>query len=358
MLSVFAGKRAYAHVRKNGLQPSDVNRVMGASGAAKWLAIAGLDKAIFGRWFSESNHEVTLFGTSVGAFKLAAAAHLDPSAALDRLATAYIEQRYGDKLDADSIAVQMLPVLDAVAGMGAAGQVLSNPCLRLQFGAVRCLDKQLASGSGRSQQLGLARAFAANLRGRSRLARYVQRTVFIDPRSTSPLVGDDSSTTQVVQLSMDNYRPALLASGSLPVYMQAVSPIHGAAAGVYRDGGLLDYHPLPVVQSREVQSAPNLVLYPHFYSTLTEGWFDKFLNWRAVDPKRLDEVILLAPSAAHVSSLQGRAIPDRRDFNTFQGQDEQRIQRWRSAVASSDVLGELFLEWVKSGEIAARIQPI
>lgn len=358
MLSVFAGKRAYQHVRKNGLQPPDVNRVMGASGAAKWLAIAGLDKAIFGRWLNESNHEVTLFGTSVGAFKLAAAAHLDPGAALDRLATAYIEQRYGDKLNADSIAEQMLPVLDAVAGNGAVEQILSNPRLRLQFGAVRCVDKQLACESGRSQQIGLARAFAANLRGRSHLARYVQRTVFTDPRSANPLVGGNSFSTQVVELNMDNYRPALLASGSLPVYMQAVSKIQGATAGAYRDGGLLDYHPLPVVESHEGQAAPNLVLYPHFYSNLTEGWFDKFLSWRTVDPNRLDDVILLAPSAAHVSSLQGQAIPDRRDFKTFQGQDEERIQRWRSAVASSEQLGELFLEWAQSGEIAERMQPI
>lgn len=358
MLSVYAGKRAYEHVRKNGLQPTDVNRIMGASGAAKWLAIAGLDKAIFGRWFNESSHHVTLYGTSVGAFKLAAAAHHDPSAALDRLATAYIAQRYGGRLDADSIAEQMQPVLDSVAGHDAVGQVLSNPRFRLQFGAVRCIDNQLASESARSQQIALARAFAANSRSRSHLARFVQRTVFTDPRSTSPLVGDSSFSTQVVELSSENYRPALLASGSLPVYMQAVSQIPGAAAGIFRDGGLLDYHPLPLVRPLEVQSVPNLVLYPHFYSTLTEGWFDKFLNWRTVDPKRLDDVILLAPSAAHVRSLQGQAIPDRRDFKTFHGKDEQRIERWRSAVDSSELLGELFLKWAQSGEIAERIQPI
>ena len=58
MLSVYAGKRAYEHVRKNGLLPTDVNRIMGASGAAKWLAIAGLDKAIFGRWFNDSSHRI------------------------------------------------------------------------------------------------------------------------------------------------------------------------------------------------------------------------------------------------------------------------------------------------------------
>lgn len=186
---------------------------MGASGAAKWLAIAGLDKAIFGRWFRESSHEVILLGTSVGAFELAAATHQDLGAALDRLATAYIEQRYGDKLDADSITEQILPVLDAVAGNGAVEQVLCNPRLHLQLGAVRCVDNQLARESGRSQQIALARAFAANSRGRSHLARFVQRTVFTDPRSASPLVGGNTFSTPVVELSSGNYRSALLASG-------------------------------------------------------------------------------------------------------------------------------------------------
>lgn len=106
------------------------------------------------------------------------------------------------------------------------------------------------------------------------------------------------------------------------------------------------------MQSHEEQSAPNLVLYPHFYSKLTEGRFDKFLSWRSVGPKRLDDVILLVPSAAHVNSLQGRTIPDRRGFKTFRGKDEERIQRWRSAVTCGELLGELFLEWSPSGEIA------
>ena len=48
LLTLAAGPVALKHIREHGLRPDDVGTIFGASGAAKWLAIAGLDKAIFG----------------------------------------------------------------------------------------------------------------------------------------------------------------------------------------------------------------------------------------------------------------------------------------------------------------------
>ena len=42
-LIIAAGPKALAHIRKHGLSPDDISAIFGASGAAKWLAIAGLD---------------------------------------------------------------------------------------------------------------------------------------------------------------------------------------------------------------------------------------------------------------------------------------------------------------------------
>jgi len=50
LLEIRAGKSAFKHITENGLQPNDISYVFGASGAAKWLAIYGLDRAIFGQW--------------------------------------------------------------------------------------------------------------------------------------------------------------------------------------------------------------------------------------------------------------------------------------------------------------------
>ncbi len=239
-LSLYAGKRALQHIQKNGLSPIDVDCVMGASGAAKWLAIAGLDKAVFGHWLADSSHEIALYGTSVGAFKLAAAAHRDPKSALQNLACAYVNQRYSDSVDADSIADQMAPVIDSVAGTGAAEQVLHHPNFRLQISAVRCIDQQLASTDKRQQQKALLRMFVANLKSREKLKAFVTRTQFCDDRLDCRDDGRQLVDGDRVSLSRANFRQALIASGSLPVYMHAIRTIDGAAKGVYRDGGLLD----------------------------------------------------------------------------------------------------------------------
>ena len=53
-----------------------------------------LDKIIFSQWLLDSNQLIDLLGTSIGAFKLAAAAQNNPSKALERLANSYIEQYY------------------------------------------------------------------------------------------------------------------------------------------------------------------------------------------------------------------------------------------------------------------------
>ena len=72
-LRLLAGRKAYKKIKTNGLSQNDISAVFGASGAAKWLTIYGLDSTIFGRWLSTSKQPIDLFGTSVGAFKLAAA---------------------------------------------------------------------------------------------------------------------------------------------------------------------------------------------------------------------------------------------------------------------------------------------
>ena len=92
VLTLAAGPTALRHVREHGLSSNDVSTIFGASGAAKWLAISGLDKAIFGDWMADrtATAPVDLYGTSVGAFKLAAAARRDPGRMLATLAQAYI----------------------------------------------------------------------------------------------------------------------------------------------------------------------------------------------------------------------------------------------------------------------------
>jgi hypothetical protein len=61
-----------------------------------------------------------------------------------------------------------------------------------------------------------------------------------------------------------------------------------APAGVYWDGGIIDYHlHLPY------HHAKGLVLYPHFIDRIIPGWLDKALPWRRARGEWLDNVVLV-----------------------------------------------------------------
>ena len=49
-LTLRAGPEALAIVRERGLRPEDIDVIPAASGGAKWLALAGLDRFLFGEF--------------------------------------------------------------------------------------------------------------------------------------------------------------------------------------------------------------------------------------------------------------------------------------------------------------------
>src|SRR5690606_33047725 len=200
--------------------------------------------------------------------------------------------------------------------------------------------------------LGLMRAISANMVGRRHLGRFMERGIVHDARGRAPVSSLVDFPSHEVPLSRDNLLPALLASASIPLVMSGVRNIPGAPEGVYRDGGLLDYHlDLPYQQ-------PGVILYPHFTDRVVPGWFDKTLPWRRGDASRLQDVLLVSPSPDYLATLPDRKLPDRKDFEKYAGDDAGRERAWRGAVAESDRLGDEFLELVESGRLLDRIQPL
>jgi hypothetical protein len=155
--------------------------------------------------------------------------------------------------------------------------------------------------------------------------------------------------TRHVPLTEQNALAALHASAAIPAVMQGVRDPHGAPRGMYRDGGLADYH-----FGREIDAADGLTLYPHFYSHLVPGWFDKILPWRRT--RGLRRTLLIAPSAAHVQSLPGGKIPDRNDFASMN--DGERITAWRKVVALGERMGDELMELITTGRIAEQARAI
>ena len=355
LLEIRAGKTAFSHIREHGLVPDDIRGVTGASGAAKWLSIYGLYRTIFSQWLRPVTHPVFLFGTSIGAWTLSAGAQADPARAYDRLKAAYIGQVYKGRITPEKITRESLRILDRVFPPERVSEILAHPFLRLGFSAVRCKGP-MAADITPFLAGGMLAAFGLNLVSRKTQCLLFERTLF----HVSGKEGDggypfnfDPAPTRMVQLNPQNFSQALLASGSIPVIMSGIGDIQGAPKGIYRDGGVLDYHPVAAVKD----SAPGLVLYPHFYSRITPGWFDKQLSWRKAPGRMLDRTILVSPSPEFVRALPHGRIPDRHDFIRFQDRDKERFDIWETAAKMSRELGNAFLSAVVSGRIAKMIQP-
>jgi len=201
---------------------------------------------------------------------------------------------------------------------------------------------------------GIAGAWGANRVSRELFRAQCRPTLFFDPRDEPPFSGNGEFSGGASPLTPGNLRQALLASGSIPYVMEGVRDIPGGPRGVYRDGGLFHYHPaFDFLHGEE-----GLVLYPHFYSEVTLGWFDRNRPSRMAGGALLSDVVLLAPSPSFVASLPLGRIPDRRDFDRLAGKDAERVAFWETSVAMGQVLGETFLEASASGRISEMVRRI
>ncbi|MEH6566525.1 MAG: patatin-like phospholipase family protein [Halopseudomonas sp.] len=349
-LTLRAGPRALQHIRQNGLSPADVHMIPGAAGGPKALGIQGLDLALFGDWLPRSLQMRSLIGASIGSWRFASACMPDPVHALRQLGELYTSMRFPKGVSIQRISAACGEMLDELLG-GQFESILANPHYHLNIVVVKSLGL-LQHDSRTRLGLGLSGVIGANLLGRRHLGRFFERVILHDPRQRPALEELHDFKSSHVDLSPLNLRAALLASGSIPMVMEAVRDIPGTATGVYRDGGLLDYHlDLPY-------KAPGVVLYPHFLDRVVPGWFDKTLPWRKANPLQMRDVLLLAPSREYLDTLPYRKLPDRKDFNRFVYDNDGREKYWRKAMSESERLGDDFLQLVDSDELIKRVQPL
>jgi len=349
-LTLRAGPDALAIVRERGLRPDDVDVVPGASGGAKWLVLAGLDRYLFGEFFrAPRDRPLHLIGSSIGSWRMACLAQRDPVAALARGHHAYVhEQRYSPKPPPSEVSAVLARALDRLLGTTGVDEILAHPWARLHV--LTAAGRGLAA-SGRRLLLsaGMALAAAGNLVSRRTLALQMRRVVFHSCGDETPFRHLADLPTTHVRLTRANLRAALLASGSIPLLMQGVQ-VPDAPPGVSWDGGVLDYH-----LDLDFGRGAGLVLYPHFYAHVVPGWFDKALRWRRAGGANFRRALIVAPTDAFVASLPGGKIPDRRDFYTMS--ESERIARWQSAVDMSTALGDELRDLVTSGRVADAVRP-
>ncbi len=348
-LRLYAGPTARAHIREKGLAPQDIDVVVGASGGPKWLALAGLDRVIFSE-FARRDRErpLHLLGSSIGSWRMACLAQRDPVAAIERFEHAYLGQRYSKRPPPIEVARVSRALLRELLGASGSDEILGNDTRRLHVVTARC-HGLVGSESRTLEGLGLALAAAGNLISRRTLGWHAQRVIFSSGDDEGLFAGLHDQPTRSAALTRDNLTDVLMASGSIPLVFPGVH-IAGAPAGVYRDGGLIDYHP-------DLDLRPEgLILFPHFYAHITPGWFDKSLAWRRSSAHHVDRTVLVAPSAEWVAGLPGGKIPDRKDFFTMD--DVERTAAWKQVLAAGRRLGEEFAELMIRGDWAEHVRPL
>jgi hypothetical protein len=154
-----------------------------------------------------------------------------------------------------------------------------------------------------------------------------------------------------VALNLQNLHAAVLASCSIPFWLQAVQDIPGGPPGAYWDGGITDYH---LHLNYAAMAGEGLVLYPHFQREVIPGWLDKSLKGRHAASAFLDNVVLLAPNPAWVASLPRAKLPDREDFKHYGDDVPARAAAWRRAMAESERLRDEFAAACEAGSIEAQ----
>lgn len=343
-LQILAGPTALKRLRERGLRPEDIRAIPAAAGGPKGLILNPLDRFVFGHWLPRSTQTVHLLGASIGAWRMASACLSDPDAALSELAADYIAQRYehapGKSPKPSHVSELFAAKLHERFG-GCEHEVLSHPRFRLHVFTSRGVRALARDGRMRTP-LGYLGAFASNAVSRRAMGGFLERVIFSDPRDRLPVPTHDYRT-QHVELTAANLARSVLASCTIPFWLEAVDAIPGAPPGPYWDGGITDYH-----LHLDYQPADEgIVLYPHFQQAVVPGWLDKGLRWRHKASGFLDRMVVLAPDPEWVRSLPNGKLPDRKDFIHFANDAQARIAAWGRATREARRLSDEFEGWLQ-----------
>jgi len=339
-LKLIAGKTARERIERDGLTPDLIRMVLGASGGPKWLILLGLDRFILGDWLPEASQKIDLVGSSIGGWRMTNAAHPDPGKFLERFVELYFQFRKSDAETPSKLTTASYKFLEDLFEGGEAERIMANQSRNLNIVTVR--SKGISDQSSKWKEgAGILASAGANAVSRDHLAKFFERVVFHSGDHVAcPDVWADFDRKDV-KLRKDTLADVLMATGSIPFVADPIKNIAGAPQGIYRDGGVIDYHfdvPWDYDQG--------IVLYPHFYGHIIPGWFDKKLQSRRARGRTWDQTLLLAPNEEFVSTLPGGKIPERNNF--IEMTDEDRLAYWTIVINESERLADEFNECLQN----------
>ena len=343
-IEIFAGDKALEIIQEKGLDKDDIRAIVGASGGPKFLILAGIDRILLNTWFKDRPDTLLFLGSSIGAWRGAAYASKDPVKYLEIFTESYLKQIYTTKPTYKDITNESLRIIDDFVKDSDIEYILNNSKVRLNIISTLCTG--LSSYDNKAAlALSFVPAMFINMISRRLFLKIYHRTLFYDKREIPPFI-DTFKPANRMTLTRENFKQALLSSGSIPFVMEGIKDIPGAPSGTYRDGGLTDYH-----INIDFKIYDKLVLFPHFSSRVIPGWLDKQIFWRHPNKEFFSNTVLVAPSKKFIDNLPMGKIPDRTDFKTFFQRDSERLKYWNEVIKRSSIVGEEFMEAVQSGKI-------
>jgi len=352
-LRIKAGRKAYGLIKDGGFHLDQVAGYFGPAAGPRWLAASGFDLALIEQGVLGRSRPVSLIGASAGAWRFAAWVQPEPGKSYRTLMEKYITTVYSRADTAATVLKSLNTIIDSYIEDDALPFAMANKQYRLAVLTVRS-KYLLASELKIVQALGLGLFFLFNALNRQAVHRFFERVVFYQGAKPPPFCLAKTFRGRFVPLTGVNFKYAVMASGAIPLVVGGVKNIFGAPQGVYRDGGMIDYH---INQSYAAKDSDVVLFFLH-QERIVPGWMDKKLKRRRPPEDLLDNVLMVHLSGEFVQKLPYGKVPDRTDFKTFIDDPEARIQYWRQAVEQAAPLGEQFLELVASGRIRDVVEPL
>lgn len=334
-LQLIAGETAKKRIKEHGLSPNLLRMIVGASGGPKWLVLKGIDRFLCHEFLPKADQKIDLVGSSIGAWRMTVYAHPEPGRIFDQFLEGYFSFRTEHAKTRDELTRVSYDILQRLFTEEETTRLLNNPNRNLNIVAVR--GKGIA-GSRQAwiEAIGILVSAFANAIDRKHLKSHFERAIFHSQNVANPEAWQGFDILEA-RLTSHSLADALMASGSIPFLSAPVIDIDGAEKGVYRDGGVIDYHfDVPW------QYTDGIILYPHFYGHIVPGWFDKSKPARHAAGPVWDQMLMLAPTDEFVQTLPGGKITDRKDFT--QMSDDERLACWNTVISMSEQLAEEFAE--------------
>ncbi len=350
-IHIRAGSLAYQMIKDGGFTLDKIATYFGPAGGPRWLVSSGFDLTLLREKLLGRRQPVWLVGASAGAWRFTAWLQPEAEKSYRAFMNAYIHAIYKRGDNPQVILKKITDILNGYIEDDGMPFALSNKHYRLAILTTRM--KIGASDNSSSQKFIFSLIFLANAISPSLVHRFAERVVFYYGPKPPDFCFRKEFRGRFFPLNHVNFKPAVLASGAIPLVVAGIHNIFGAPDGVYRDGGLIDYNINQDYRTRD----DGITLFFHHQERIIPGWMDKRFKKRRPPNSFLESVLMVYPSEAFIRKLPGGRIPDRGDFDTFIDDPATRIANWKETVELSATLGEEFLELVASNKIKEMVEP-